>query len=395
PQAAVELARSIGGTDLIVFISDQEVDTFVVAPGFRAVLPSGKAWKSFLNECVEKGECVGTLPYTSKATPTDVIGLAPTADSVLVLVGARSIDNAEWICELIPLYAAMFRGEQNAVVARASARMAAESTERTEAMSAVLQRSRVELEAALVAAEAARIIAVEANRVKSEFVATMSHELRTPLNAIGGYSQLLAMGIHGPVTEEQKATLARIDRSQRHLLGLINDILNLARLEAGKVTYDIRRLDVAEIMRDIAPMIEPQVAMKHIRHSVNIPPGVCVMADREKLQQIVLNVLSNAIKFTGEGGSIDVEARTQPGNDEIVWISVRDTGQGIPAAKIDSIFEPFMQVDASHSRAEQGAGLGLAISRDLARGMDGDITVTSTVGVGSTFIISLIAADQP
>ncbi|MBA3657416.1 MAG: HAMP domain-containing histidine kinase, partial [Gemmatimonadaceae bacterium] len=266
-------------------------------------------------------------------------------------------------------------------------------TERTEAMAEVLQRSRRELEEALVAAEEARNTAVEASRVKSEFVATMSHELRTPLNAIGGYSQLLAMGIHGPVSQEQKETLARIDKSQRHLLALINDILNLARLDAGKVTYDIRRVDVAEIMRDIAPMVEPQLAAKRIHHSVDIPPGVCVRADREKLQQIVLNILSNAIKFTGEGGSIDVETGTQSGNDEIVGISIRDTGRGIPAAKTDSIFEPFMQVDASHSRVEQGAGLGLAISRDLARGMDGDITVTSTVGVGSTFTISLIAAD--
>ncbi|MBA2686911.1 MAG: hypothetical protein H0U64_02305 [Gemmatimonadaceae bacterium] len=310
-----------------------------------------------------------------------------------MVAGTQVIAEGEWIRELLPLLTAMFRGEQAAVVARANARLAGDSAARTEAMAEVLSRSRRELEEALIAAEGARTAAVEANRAKSQFLTTMSHELRTPLNAIGGYSQLLAMGIHGPVTREQEETLHRIDRSQRHLLGLINDILNLARLEAGKLDYNIRSVDVGDIMRDITPMIEPQMAAKKIRHRAAIPSGVCVSADRDKLQQILLNILSNAIKFTGEGGSIDVETAPEPGNEDVVRISISDTGRGIPPDKTDAIFEPFTQVDASHSRAEQGSGLGLAISRDLARGMAGDIKVTSKLGIGSTFVISLPGAN--
>lgn len=321
-----------------------------------------------------------------------VIGIAPGAESVLVVVGTDTIEETGWLRELLPLFTALFRGEQAAVVASANARMAADSATRTGAMADVLKQSRLQLEEALSAAEEARNSAIEANRVKSEFLATMSHELRTPLNAIGGYSQLLALGIHGPVTPGQIETLRRIDRSQRHLLGLINDILNLARLEAGRLDYKVKDVDVEEMMRDVSPMIEPQLQTKGIRYIVRVPPGVCVRADGDKLQQIILNLLSNAVKFTDPGGTITVETSMDP-VERIVQISVSDTGRGIPPEKLDNIFEPFIQVDASHSRTEQGAGLGLTISRDLARGMGGDIKVSSKVGSGSTFVVSVAAAD--
>lgn len=391
-QASIELARRLGGVDILFFVRDPELPTFVAAPGFRSRMPSGKLWKDFLEKCAAKCEHTATLPYSDDASPTVAIGLAPTPEAVLVLIGAESIAGNEWIRELIPLYTAMFRAEQTAVVASASARIGADSVARTKAMSEVLARSRAELEEALAIAETARTAAVEASRVKSDFLATMSHELRTPLNAIGGYSQLLAMGIHGPVTDDQKETLDRIDRSQRHLLGLINDILNLSRLEAGKVDYKIKSIDVIEILGDLTAMIYPQLAAKQITHNFEIRAGICVAADREKLQQILLNILSNAIKFTDEGGTVNVSSTHDP-DLGVVHIVITDTGRGIPSDKIEMIFEPFVQVDASHSRSEQGAGLGLSISRDLARGMGGEITVTSELGKGSEFIVTLPAGD--
>jgi PAS domain S-box-containing protein len=238
-------------------------------------------------------------------------------------------------------------------------------------------------------AEHLRDAAEEANRAKSTFLAVMSHELRTPLNAIAGYVQLLEMGIHGPVTEAQVETLGRIGRSQRHLLRLINEVLNLARIESGRVEYDLEALPVAQVVAEVAPMVEPQLQARGLTFTVDVAPELRVRADREKLLQILLNLLGNAVKFTPAGGRVSLDARRSPGSEERVLLRVRDTGIGIPAEKLASIFEPFVQVDASHTRGEHGTGLGLAISRDLARGMDGDLTAESVPDQGSTFMLVL------
>jgi PAS domain S-box-containing protein len=237
--------------------------------------------------------------------------------------------------------------------------------------------------------ERQRAMAEEANRAKSTFLAVMSHELRTPLNAIGGYVQLLEMGIHGPVTPEQLEALSRIDRSQRHLLRLINDVLNLARIEAGRVEYHLDDVPLSEVVSGVALMVEPQLAAKEIGFSVHVGPGEVARADREKTQQIVLNLLGNATKFTPEGGRVVVDAFRRADRPGDVFLRVTDTGPGIPAEMLGSIFEPFVQVDTSHTRRGQGTGLGLAISRDLARGMGGDLHAESVVGEGSSFTLTL------
>jgi PAS domain S-box-containing protein len=239
-------------------------------------------------------------------------------------------------------------------------------------------------------AEALRHTAEEANRAKSTFLAVMSHELRTPLNAISGYVQLLEMGIHGPVTEAQAEALGRISRSQRHLLRLINDVLNLARIESGRVEYTVEEVDLASAAAAVAPMVEPQLAEKGIAFAVEVAPGLVARADGEKVQQVLLNLLGNAVKFTGGGGMVRVSGAREAGR---VRVRVTDTGVGIPPGKLESVFQPFVQVDVSRTRAAQGSGLGLAISRDLARGMGGDLTAESAPGEGSTFTLTLPAAD--
>jgi signal transduction histidine kinase len=219
----------------------------------------------------------------------------------------------------------------------------------------------------------------------------MSHELRTPLNAIGGYVQLLELGIQGPVTEKQADALARISRAQRHLLRLINDVLNLARIEAGRVEYNLAACNLKEMADAVLPMVEPQLQARRVRYSLDIAPELTAYADHEKVQQILLNLLSNATKFTPANGSVTVTGAAEGERGERVRLVVRDTGVGIPAERLAHVFEPFVQVDDSHARRAEGTGLGLAISRDLARGMGGELSAESEVDVGSAFTLTLPA----
>lgn len=244
-----------------------------------------------------------------------------------------------------------------------------------------------ELQAARDAANQARAVAEAANKAKSEFLAVMSHELRTPLNAIGGYAELIEFGIRGPVTPEQRADLERIQRSQRHLLGLINGVLNYARLETGKVRYDVADVLVDELLATCEALVAPQARAKRLRLIVpSCPASLTFRGDQEKVQQIILNLLTNSIKFTDEGGCIEIVCDAHPVS---IAINVVDTGVGIAPEKITSIFDPFVQVDSRLTRMHEGVGLGLAISRDLARGMGGDLTAASTPGSGSTFTLRL------
>jgi PAS domain S-box-containing protein len=242
--------------------------------------------------------------------------------------------------------------------------------------------------AALYEAEQhARARADEANRAKSEFLAAMSHELRTPLNAIGGYADLLDMGLRGPVTPEQHEDLQRIRRSQKHLLAVINDILNFARIEAGQVAYTYQPVVISDVVEAVAQMIAPLAAAKGLRLTVGeCPPDVTAWADKSKVEQIIVNLLSNAVKFTTNG---EITLTCDYENPTRVAICVRDTGSGIADDQLDKIFEPFVQVGRSLTNSREGTGLGLAISRDLARAMGGEIAVGSETGCGSTFTLTL------
>jgi len=235
--------------------------------------------------------------------------------------------------------------------------------------------------------ERRRTEAETANRTKSEFLAAMSHELRTPLNAIAGYVELLMLGVRGAISDAQRSDLARIQRSQQYLLSLINDILNFSHLEAGQVTYTIEPVFLAAVVDNVVSMIAPQTAAKALEfHRDACPPFVAALADAAKVEQVLLNLLSNAVKFTPRDGRVSLSCAW---DSDHVTLSVEDTGPGIPSDRQEAIFEPFVQLDRTLQSPRDGAGLGLAISRDLARGMGGELTVVSTVGVGSTFTLSL------
>ena len=237
------------------------------------------------------------------------------------------------------------------------------------------------------AERSARVAADQANMAKMQFLAVMSHELRTPLNAIGGYAELLRLGLRGPVTEGQVRDLDRIASAQRNLLGLINDILNFAKVEAGQVALHMEDVPVLPLVSDLEDVIAPQVGAGGLVFDRDgCDPEVRVRGDAEKIRQILLNLLSNAIKFTPRGGRLELSTACER---DTVRIAVRDTGIGIAPERLASVFDPFVQLDRTLTTSHVGTGLGLSISRDLARAMQGEIVATSTPEQGSTFTLVL------
>jgi PAS domain S-box-containing protein len=250
----------------------------------------------------------------------------------------------------------------------------------------VAQRTR-ELELALAGEQVARKEAEAANRIKSELFARLSHEFRTPLHAVSGYLEILQQNIHGGLNAEQRRDVGRIHQAQEHLLTLVNMILDFAKLEGGPIELSMAEIPVEETLRGAEALVAPQFAKKGVSYTHRSgDASLTVFADREKVQQIVVNLLANAVKFTPAGGTVELDWRVE---DEQLLVRVRDTGSGIPEEKIEEIFEPFVQLRASGSIPSGGTGLGLPISRDLARAMGGDVSVTSTLGVGSDFMLTL------
>ncbi len=234
--------------------------------------------------------------------------------------------------------------------------------------------------------------AEQANRVKADFLANMSHDLRTPLNAILGYVDLLETGVHGPMVSEQENDVRRIKRSAGHLRALITEVLSFAKIEAGQLQLAIEDVRMDAVLGELRPIVEPQAAAKGLTLNTSCPPDLVARADREKIDQILVNLVANAIKFTSGGGCVAIECRSDGAS---VRTEVRDTGIGIAADQLDAIFVPFVQLEPSgHRGDDRGVGLGLAISRQLARAMRGDVTVESVVGGGSKFTLRLPRAPR-
>jgi signal transduction histidine kinase/CheY-like chemotaxis protein len=255
----------------------------------------------------------------------------------------------------------------------------------TEALAHALAAN-ASLHTAMAEAQAARIAAEQANELKTQFLANMSHELRTPLNSIINFTRILSAGMRGPVTSEQRDYLARVRQSGEHLLGLINDILDLSKIESGRMDLYTEPVQLAELIQGVmataAGLTKDKPIVLRQELAADLP---LVAADRTRLRQILLNLLSNAAKFTSSG-TITVRAHQQ--GDQVV-LSVSDTGIGIAAEHLTTIFEEFRQLEGSANRRYEGTGLGLAICRRLVQLHGGDLWVESMPEVGSTFAFSL------
>jgi signal transduction histidine kinase len=371
PTGATNVLRT-GRSELVVDITDDLLQRAAIDADHLQILRELGMTSALIVPLKARGRVLGVMSLIAAESGRRYTEAEQTLVEQLAERAAIAIDNARLFTET-----------------ESARRALEESQERLTSNNEELSVMNEELAAKTRLAEQARGEAVAANRSKADFLAHMSHELRTPLNAIAGYSELMELGLHGPLTPEQREDLRRIKRSQRHLLSLINDVLNFAKLEAAHVRYSIRAVSIRDSIAALDALIAPQVAIKRLLYETSeIDPSLYAQGDEEKIQQILLNLLSNAVKFTEPGGRIGVTASRV---DDSVRIEVADTGCGIPPDKHEAVFEPFVQLERTLASPHQGTGLGLAISRDLARGMHGELTVESTPGKGSTFRLRLPA----
>jgi signal transduction histidine kinase len=383
-------ALSATASELAVLTADGIALDLMAVSGLPAEVAD--AWRRFpVTSRVPMADAVRTTEPVLLDSPEEIARRYSDLAPVLEHVNVRAMIVTPMIVDGRPLGSLSFSfggprafDESDVTFTRALGQQCAQALER----------------ARLFAAEqSARADAEAANRAKTEFLAMMSHELRTPLNAIAGYAELMELGISGPVSDMQREQLGRIRRSQRHLLGIIEDLLDLSRLEHGMPgDIELGPVPVHDTLGNLEPLIAPQLKARNLTYIYNpAEGGLIAYGNRARIEQIVLNLLSNAIKYTAPGGRVGLSCGLHAGQVEI---RVSDTGHGIPREKLDSIFEPFTRLEMDLTRTTEGTGLGLAISRHLARAMMGDLTARSEVGRGSIFTLTLpinapVIADQP
>ncbi|MGZ8378222.1 MAG: ATP-binding protein [Gemmatirosa sp.] len=347
-----------------------------------SVLPqsAGSAMHDGLTRAMREQRPVHVESFASRQSGRTEVSAYPVGDGLLVL--HRDV--------------AILRGGEEAARALTAERRTREEAER---LAGELRAARESADLARRAADEARATAEVAARAKSDFLATMSHELRTPINAVTGYAQLLELGVAGPVTEAQRGYLDRVLTSSRHLLGLVDDVLDLARLESGRMVIERVPGTVGPLTAGALALIASQAAARGVRVVEPAPDtDARFVGDEHRVRQILVNLLTNAVKFTPAGGTVTVDITSdvptgatgpRAGAGPWVTIEVRDTGVGIPRALHDAVFEPFVQGDGSRTRTVGGTGLGLAVSRGLARLMGGDLTLESEAGRGAHFTLWL------
>jgi signal transduction histidine kinase len=341
----------------------------------RRVRANGANLTSFVSNVLTRtgeqryrGEIPLSDPSSGRAFPVEALaGTILSDQGELVWVVTILHDLTEAI-EKARLYEQLKQG--SAELERKVQEATAELAQQNE----LLRRQHIELE--------------QASALKSQFLANMSHEFRTPLNAILGYTHMLLNGVTGPVLDPQRKSLTRIDSNSRHLLALINDILDITRIEAGRMPLNLTLFRVPDLVHEVMSELEPIIKRSNLAVSAKMRGTLpMVRSDRQKVKQIVLNFLSNALKFT-PSGTVTITAMFEK-RTQTVLMAVHDTGVGIPEAAQGTIFDDFRQLDSSPARGYGGTGLGLSICRRLSQMLGGRIDLDSHVGEGSSFTLRL------
>ncbi len=379
-ETARALAEHLGAEDLIVFIRDPEIEILLPAPGFTQTLQSGQTWQALLKECTLKGQATSAVTFSNAHSTRPVTAIAGQDGSVLALIGgAPRLEETRDILELLPLLAAAFRGERAVLIAEGQTRVARQAATQSRALAEMLDTTRSDLERALRTAEAASL-------AKDDFLATVSHELRTPLTPILGFARMLRSGQLDAATVERG--LASIERNAELQSHLIEDILDFARIIAGKLRIDVQPVDTAVVVESAVDVIRPAASARDVRLQVVLDPlAGPVAGDASRLQQVVWNLLTNAVKFTPKGGRVQVRLERVNSHIEII---ISDSGEGISADFLPFVFDRFRQADNSISRRHGGLGLGLAIVRQLVEMHGGTVSVHSGgLQQGATFTVKL------
>jgi signal transduction histidine kinase len=367
-QSASDLARALGAEELLLFTTDPETATILPAPGFPQIPRTAKPWRQLLDDCARGGPGTATFRNADGELRAASALAGPEGTIALLLGGEPAERTLALLTPALALLGALFRSERREIAAEARARNA-------------------------------RTDAEAANRVKSDFLANMSHELRTPINAVLGYTELLNMGVTGPVTGDQRHQLERIRVSSAHLLTLVNDVLDLAKVEAGQMDFEVRMEPAREVIAEAVELVEDSARKRGVAlDNQGAASPVRYVGDHDRVLQILLNLLSNAVKFTAEGGLVAVRCGSSPraaeparvsGQGPWTYVEVEDTGIGLSETDLARVFHPFVQAEMGRTRSHGGTGLGLTISRQLARLMGGDLVARSELGTGSCFTVWL------
>lgn len=388
-EKAARLARSLGAEELLIFVPEPGLDALLPAPGFPQTLPEGREWHRFLSACVVSKRQQGVLSFPDRDIRKKAAGFYIEGGGVLVLLGGNPTEEIEMLLPLFPLLVSSIRGERAALAFAGQTQIARNSAAEARRLAEALDAARYHLEQALTEAQAA-------SRIKSQLISVVSHELRTPLNAIIGYASLLRDPDLAGEGINPKEMLNRIENNALILLELINNLLDLSKIESGKMTLRINDFSLSRLLKEIVYNFGPMAEKKGLRlEMIDDPSAPEIRSDPGRLEQIFINLLSNAIKFT-ESGSVTVHLKHHPAERELS-VAVSDTGIGIEESDLAFIFEPFYQSDASYTRVHEGTGLGLSIVKDLVELLGGRVDVISRPQVGTTFTVQLpyVLPDRP
>ncbi|MEP6604266.1 MAG: ATP-binding protein, partial [Spartobacteria bacterium] len=384
--SAKALAAHAGAEDLLIFIADSELGILLPAPGFQQTLPDSKAWRQFLDRCLEDAFHESGVPYPIAGATTNATGLAGGDGSVVVFLGGdHDIDHAIDISLLLPVLAAAFEGERIAVVAEGKTAISKQAANQAKLLADSLDKARNELRHTL--GEARR-----ANAAKDRFLAVLSHELRTPLNPV--LMAASAMETDPNIPAEIRADISMIRRNVELEARLIDDLLDLTRIANGKVQLQRKIVDGHELLEEAIAVVrgdqsslQPQIQLDLSAAQYHID------GDPARIQQVFWNLIRNAVKFTAPDGRVIIH--TENPDSHTFCVKVVDTGIGITPEALPKIFNAFEQGDTDINRALGGLGLGLAISHALAEMHDGTLRAESAgVGKGATFIFELPAVER-
>ena len=374
------MAHALGCEDLLIFVRDEEVGVLLPAPGFARTLRGGRRWRAFLEATLAEGTHTGRLTAPGASEESDAVGLAaPDGSSMILFGGAPKLDEARGVMQIFPLLARTLQAEQASFASAGHAQAARTAASQAHALAGKLSETRVELQAALAAAQAA-------GQAKDDFLAVVSHELRTPLNAILGWVQLILMDRLDEAT--RKRALESIERNAKSQARLIEDILDISRIVAGRFRLNVGSVDLASAIETSLDVVRPAAEAKGVHLQSLLDSQLApISGDGERLQQIFWNLFANAVTHTPSGGRIFVKLQRANSHLEV---SVNDSGKGIDPSFLPHIFERFRQEESSATRRTTGLGLGLAITRHLVELHGGTIEAESEgPGKGSTFTVKL------